>query len=87
MKFVCFYLQVLANKEQRLYCFSERQNAAAYAESRLALGSEEEEEGSEEEENSEEEEENSEKDSEKDNNSKSSNANSNSLQTQRTTRN
>ena len=51
VKFVCFYLRVLANKEQPLYCFSERQNAAAYAESRLASGSEEEE-GSEEDDNS-----------------------------------
>ena len=70
MKFVCFYLQVLANKKQQLYRFSKWQNTAAYAESCLALGSkkkEEEKKSSKEEEGSKE-----------DNNSKSSNANSNS---------
>ena len=79
VKFVCFYLQVLANKEQQLYRFSKRQNAAAYTESRSASGSKKEEE---EEKSSKEEE-----SSKKDNNSKSSNANSDSPRTQRTTRN
>ena len=41
MRFVCFYLRVLADEEQRIVRFREQQNAAAYAESRSASGSEE----------------------------------------------
>src|SRR5689334_9715986 len=41
VRFVCFYLRILANKEQRIMRFREQQNAAAYAESRLASGSKE----------------------------------------------
>ena len=41
VRFVCFYLRVLADEEQRIVRFREQQNEAAYAESRSASGSEE----------------------------------------------
>ncbi|KAL1640171.1 hypothetical protein SLS61_010262, partial [Didymella pomorum] len=41
VRFVCFYLRILANEEQRIVRFREQQNEAAYAESRSASGSEE----------------------------------------------
>ena len=41
VRFVCFYLRILADEEQRIVRFREQQNPAAYAESCLALGSEE----------------------------------------------
>ena len=40
VRFVCFYLRVLADEEQRIVRFREQQNEAAYAESQSASGSE-----------------------------------------------
>ncbi|KAL1640737.1 hypothetical protein SLS61_010232, partial [Didymella pomorum] len=41
VRFVCFYLRVLADEEQRIVRFREQQNAAAHADCRSASGSEE----------------------------------------------
>ncbi|KAJ4329600.1 hypothetical protein N0V87_010726, partial [Didymella glomerata] len=41
VRFVCFYLRVLADEEQRIVRFREQRNAAAHADCRSASGSEE----------------------------------------------